>query len=397
MKLQHFIIIFLIIILPFSIICRAKMADYTLMLRDQVRLNNVIDSATQDALDMLVELNDEFQMMYFNERFNINQTLAKESMEAFFHTMAVNFNMPYKKEKTQAYFSMYIPAVLIIGYDGFFVYSVDEVRDTEYAYQISPKIPYSYFDKETGTLVNFTLGNYVTILSNSVMYEGELMCDYQEDIDELYTEYYTAFGNDNAVLNNIPDLTNNMSLIVNAIDKANPGTVPSFLLPDSKSAKDAIPLRRDYGSGDELPSDFHAKRREVIISLIKDVLKEEINEHNTYARMYGSVYHFQLPEIANDDWVNSINDISVMSFIQGMPIGTSDYFDNYALSGSRIVQTDYIYGDVERYYHSSSCKLIAGFVKGDPNFESTTEIDNVFVNRIYAAEAGYYPCNHCNP
>ena len=43
------------------------MTDYKLMLRDQVRLNNVIDAATQDALDMLVDLNDEFQMLYFNE------------------------------------------------------------------------------------------------------------------------------------------------------------------------------------------------------------------------------------------------------------------------------------------------------------------------------------------
>ena len=68
MKIQHFIIIFLILILPFSILCRSKMSDYKLMLRDQVRLNNVIDSATQDSLDMLVELNDEFQMLYFNER-----------------------------------------------------------------------------------------------------------------------------------------------------------------------------------------------------------------------------------------------------------------------------------------------------------------------------------------
>ena len=67
MKLQHFAIIFIIIILPFSIICRRKMANYGMTLKDQVRLNNVVDAATQDALDMLVELNDEFQMMSYGD------------------------------------------------------------------------------------------------------------------------------------------------------------------------------------------------------------------------------------------------------------------------------------------------------------------------------------------
>ena len=112
MKLQHFTIIFLIIILPFSIICRSTMTNYSLMLKDQVRLNNVVDAATQDALDMLVELNDEFQMLFFNERFDITQALAKESVKSFFQTLAINFNMPYVPGNTESYFSMYIPAIL---------------------------------------------------------------------------------------------------------------------------------------------------------------------------------------------------------------------------------------------------------------------------------------------
>ena len=72
MKLQHFCIIFLIIILPFSIMARNTTREYMLTLRDQTRLNNVIDNATQDALDMIVELNDEFQSLYFAQQFNIS-------------------------------------------------------------------------------------------------------------------------------------------------------------------------------------------------------------------------------------------------------------------------------------------------------------------------------------
>ena len=126
MKLSHFCVIFLIIILPFSIICRNNVNEYFMVQKDEVRLNNVIDIATQDALDTLVELNDEFQMLYFNQRFDITQSLVEESVKSFFQTLAVNFNMPYIQGKTENYFSTYIPAIVVVAYDGFFVYSVDD-------------------------------------------------------------------------------------------------------------------------------------------------------------------------------------------------------------------------------------------------------------------------------
>ena len=166
MKLQHFAIIFLIIILPFSIMCRSKMTSYSLMLKDQVRLNNVIDAATQDTLDMLVELNDEFQMLYFDERFDITQLLAEQSVKSFFQTLAINFNMPYIEGSTELYFSEYVPAIVIVAYDGFFIYSVEE-SPSNFNYRMSPKIPYAYYDDASGTLVHFTLGNYVSLFTNN--------------------------------------------------------------------------------------------------------------------------------------------------------------------------------------------------------------------------------------
>lgn len=128
MKLSHFTIIFLIIILPFSIISRATMRDYFNTLKDEVRLNNVIDIATQDALETLVELNDEFQMLYFDERIDITKELALEAVRTYFQTLAINFNIPYIEGYTENYFSSYVPAIVIIAYDGFFIYSVDDTR-----------------------------------------------------------------------------------------------------------------------------------------------------------------------------------------------------------------------------------------------------------------------------
>ena len=404
MKLQHYVIIFVILILPFSVISRNNMKEYFLTLKDEVRLNNVIDNATQDALETLIDLNDEFQMMYADTRFDVNQTLAKEAVKSFFHTLAANFNMPYidrndelSLTKTETYFSMYVPAIIIVGYDGFFIYSVDESSTGGFAYQMSPKIPYSYVDDATGAIINFTLGNYIRIFTNNKFYEGEINDAFFESGDEKYQEFVDAFyvysqkqAEDDA-FENISDLTNDMSIIIAALHRyeSNQGSkiVPSFLLGDG-----ITPITQDYIRGDTREaSEFHKTRREVIINTIKETLRQEINSHQTYAKIMGSNYDFSIPEIADEDWTNSINDISVMSFIQGMPIGTNMYYNNYALGGSRIVQTDYIYGTIDgdgKIYHKYDCEKVKGHDE---------VISDVFLNRVLAAEQGYWPCMKCRP
>ena len=402
MKLQHYAIVFLIVILPFSIICRSKMTNYSLMLKDQVRLNNVIDSATQDALDMLVELNDEFQMLDLDERFDITQTLAEESVKSFFQTLAINFNMPYIHGTTENYFSMYVPAIVIVAYDGFFIYSVDDTP-TGFSYQMSPKIPYAYFDEATGTLVHFTLGNYVTLYTNDNVYKGNLTCNYKEEALALYNEWSAL------TLQELSESTKEMSVLIEALIQESNGLgyslVPNFLIPDSSGDSDTIPLLKDYDRLTDnqntsettvaVASKFHEIRRETIITLIRETLQQEINDHNTYASILGSTYDFALPQIANDEWTNSINDISVMSFIQGMKIGTNMYYDNYALSGSRITQTDYYYStnETNKYYHHSTCSKVQSYFDGDP----TSPVDNIFITREQAAGAGYFPCELCHP
>lgn len=55
MKLIHWAVIFVIVILPFSLICRNNINNRFLALKDEVRINNAIDTATQDAADLLAE------------------------------------------------------------------------------------------------------------------------------------------------------------------------------------------------------------------------------------------------------------------------------------------------------------------------------------------------------
>ena len=91
----------------------------------------------------------------FGDVINITPSLAQESINTFFHTLAVNYNIPFKVSDTtdlngkssdsyiKNYFASYVPAVVVIAYDGFYVYS-QELTGRGYEYKLSSKIPYTY-------------------------------------------------------------------------------------------------------------------------------------------------------------------------------------------------------------------------------------------------------------
>ena len=90
MKIQHYAIIFIIIILPFSIICKTLINKKIDTINEQTRINNALDTATNDAVDTLIELNDEFYALYEGETLDVTPTLAKEALKTFFESLAVN-------------------------------------------------------------------------------------------------------------------------------------------------------------------------------------------------------------------------------------------------------------------------------------------------------------------
>lgn len=416
MKIQHYAIIFIIIILPFSIICKSKINTKIDSLSEQTRINNALDTATSDAVDTLIELNDEFYALYEGETISVTPTIAKEAINSFFNTLAVNYTLPFTADEKFAenYFSPYIPAVVVVAYDGFYIYSVEESSSGTYEYVLSPKIPYAY--EENGYIINFTLGNAIKLYApTGVLYEGEFKNDYinsAEVIDE-YSLYSGILGGD--TLNMLPQLTKNMSLFVYGLEEYRTvntsfPAVPDFLAVHSGHG---VSMLRDYDyehNDETTVSAFHIKRRSVIIDTIVKVLNEKINNHNRYADMMGVTYDFYLPEIDDAEWINAVDDISIMAFVQGLPTGSDTYYNSYALGASRIIEASYIYGthcytssgasavsgSNSYVYHTSNCPLLSDQFDSD-GFPKNGIIQEMFLNKIDAAKAGYNPCMVCKP
>lgn len=404
MKIQNYAIIFIIIILPFSIVCKTTINEKIDTLNDETRINNAIDAATVDAVKTIIDLNNEFYNLYGDQMLNLTQPLAKEAIDTFFNTLSINNNLPFVKDDSlkTAYFSTYIPAIIVIAYDGFYVYSIEETAAGTEEYVLSSKIPYVYKDP-TGYIIHFTLGNYIELYApNGVLYKGEFKKDYIDQAKDEYDEIHDILSM--LTLEALPQLTTDMSLIMYGLTRSSTDsgvtlpTLPSYLTTMSTSGKP--PMTRDYSdvySGDDV-SEFNIKRREVIISLITSTLNEKMNKHNRYADMMGVTYDFYLPEIKDSEWINSIDDISIMAFIQGIPVGTDSYYNNYALGSARIVRAERYYALTDGsgiYYHKKDCQDLIDGTK----YDTAGEPENVdaFLSKISAAKAGYYPCPKCRP
>lgn len=161
----------------------------------------------------------------------------------------------------------------------------------------------------------------------------------------------------------------------------------------------------------------------------------------------GITYDFSIPDIGRDQWNNTIDDVSILSFIQGMPMGYETYYNNYSMGGARIIQAPVFYsetvkenGSEHNIYHKEWCPLIPkhndgtiwyyGYVDGydyneiDLNSdyfkvdEGGTEkeehkkietgtliprhsnrwssgIKKKFKTEYDAIQSGYYPCSYC--
>ena len=397
MKVLHWAFVLVAIVLPFSIVCKSNINSRFAALKDEVRINNAVDTATKDAIDQIIAVSGFDYDDEFGEVINITPALAQETINTFFHTLAVNYNIPYKisdmttlDDKSsdsyiKNYFAPYVPAIVVLAYDGFYVYSQENHSGT-YEYELSSKIPYTYEAKNGQYSVGYTLGNDIYLYYDGNCYSGKLSYN---DLESIKTEYQNNFAG--YTPKEVSTLTSDISMILYALQQSTPIELEDNIIPTAGVNNFLQDYERDV-DGKYTVGKFHENRRKTIINILSACLREEINEHNRFADMLGSTYDFYLPEITNDDWVNTINDITVMAFVQGIPLGTLKgvYYNNYALGGSQIVKKDYLYGATyassgAKLYHTKDCELI----KNDA-------YDVIFIDEDDAIQNGYVPCQLCN-
>lgn len=130
--------------------------------------------------------------------------------------------------------------------------------------------------------------------------------------------------------------------------------------------KDIFKLSKDNDPEKE-DSTFNEHRMDVIISSVESNLMSIIANFNIHQN---AGYQYSLPVLTEDDWYKIANQVTIVTFMQGMPIGNYKYYSNYAIitntKNKEFVSRDSIFltagnGGVEdssSFYHNPRCRDI---------------------------------------
>lgn len=319
MRITDLAILFTAIFFPFFLLLSIhadQMKDTSFM---EMKYSAGLRAAVQDGGEMLNVNESQLQEAGY-ESFKRFRADKERAMDTFSKTMYINMGIQDDLQ-AQAALWWYIPAVAVVDYDGYYIYAMQSFAGSDgeesFRHVWSPKIPYAYTDGE-GSSIHFTLDNQVEVYDGSsrLWYSG------------LQTELTGKTG-------------------VSLLDKS---------------------------------ENFEEIRRITIVNAIQDDLAYYIQRHNIMSARNGVSYTFTLPVITHEEWINTIDDIGLMAFVQGIPMGDRTY-NNYALGGGRLVKTPVYYGGVEagtgnRYFYRNNCAF-------------PYHVEETFSSRKEAAAAGY--------
>lgn len=425
MKIQSLAIIFIIIILPISLVMQTYIQNRIDTLSMQSQYDSKLTGATYDALKA-------YQLNSFNSDTsyltNSKMRDIEASVNTFFSSLATNFStLGYNKETLQGY----VPAVVYTMYDGYYIYSpytntwdkeTQEKHGSDTSFHNDDKLyglkPYVYYScrykrDSTDVIITYSMDNYISIqgtvsgnvvskygyiLSNAkvsgdnVTYNGisigsenilrENVCVDGQINNFPYvkinaTKYYqNNLGEVFSVLNgkkqlqtnfNFPTADNSAkSYYKEAVDMKN--FINSSALADltindavdvdgNKFSSENNPFTKLQSNGGKIfdfehnggieadDSNFNTHRVDVIKYTIEKNLSVAISNYNNYSEVSANT-DFQMPKLKDTDWDKIIDNISIITFLQGMNVGGKIY-NGYSVitntKNSDVVSKDSIY------------------------------------------------------
>lgn len=424
MKLQNLAIIFIIIILPISLVLTSYIQTRIKTLSLQSNYDSKLNDATYDALKayQINSLNSDTSD-YTNSKIRD----IKASVNTFFNTMSSSFSsLGYTKETLQNF----VPALVFTMYDGYYIYSPykntwdQETIDThstdisysngENLYGLKPYVYYSCRYRKNSrydVTITYSLDNYIQIQGyvydssgkiKTVSKYGYLLGFYETDIvnesvvqykgiqitpetaleeniyyfdtDGLYkennlkyikingTKYYTDGSKVFSVLNGkavkqstitISDVENNQNAMNYYREAYELKRFIQNYLYDlgtdnivNETGNEYYSIGKifeDWNEIEDETSNFNTHRIDVIKNSIERNLAIVINNFNNYS---GASTDFQMPKLKDEDWDKIMNNISIISFMQGVNIGGKLYNGYSIITNTKnedIVMPDSIY------------------------------------------------------
>ena len=448
MKLQNLAVIFVIIILPISLILTSYVQNQVKTLELQMSYDTKLTTATYDAVKA-------FQLNTVNSSTSdlANSKLRdiKASVNTFFNSVATQFNLSgYNKDVLKTY----VPALVYTMYDGFYIYSPftnkldseDEGETYKNGDRVTDLKPYIHYScryklgSDTNVVITYSLDNYITVqgivngkavnksgyvLNNITESNGKVYYRNVEIPTETLTEINALCANSNnqvadtadnyTKINGVKYYTNNggnswFSILngtkyeqqntkyktinnagqlyykeakeftdwlsstglmdlkpINAVDEDGNSLANNSTSSDNFNFNYKI-FQLNSGNTDtdiEDPnSNFNQHRLSVIRYSIEKNLSIAIANYNNYS---GVSANFQMPKLQESEWDKILNNVSVISFLQGLSIGGKIYNGYSIVANSKteeVVNTDAIYLIANGEYHRATEVGLSNVTRG---------------------------------
>lgn len=403
MKLQNMTVIFSIIVIPITLILSA----YIGIQIDTVMLWRQYDTKLMDATHDAVVA---FELNTINNKYSTNADSIRRDIKAAINTfstsLATGFGLPAGGSST---IMPYIPALVFTLYDGYYIYSPHEYnyeyngeQKTGYEHILKPYIHYSgrYKNGSNDITVNYSLDNYVTIYgyigSEYISYSGYLIDTSKLVVNNGTVTEYKLAGGDNLITAeketikyNDVDANNNVvqkqtqtdsmqKYYQEAYDFTKWITTNQSLIttvtPENAIKSDGSKFTEFSGdntyilsiSSNNDPEDrasaFTQHKREIMKLSIQDNLNNSIKVYNEHSPSMGTHANFQMPILTEDDWEKILTNVNLISFMEGVPVGTKIY-NNYTIVTStqnkQYINPNSIYFvDNTNTYHRINCPVL---------------------------------------
>ena len=455
MKIQSLAIMFIIIILPISLVMQTYVQNRVETLSMQSQYDSKLKGATYDALKA-------YQINSFNSETsyltNSKMRDIEASVNTFFSSLATNFStLGYNKESLQSY----VPAVVYTMYDGYYIYSpykntwdaeIEENHKDDESYHNGEKLyglkPYVYYScrykkSNLDVTITYSLDNYIQVqgyvevngqkrtvskygylLSNvevngdNVKYKGvqidtETLSEnvyvdgqYKENLQYIKrngTKYYTdgtrvfsvmngksvaqetgitvkeiqnnnnakeyykeAKDMENFVNQYLSDITTNDIVDIETGKKYTDGKSPYYSI-NGKIF--------DFDNIESSTSNFNAHRIDVIKNSIERNLSIAISNFNNYSNVSTD---FQLPKLKDTDWDKIMDNISIISFMQGININGKIY-SGYSII-TNTVNEDIVMDD-SIYIKDNNTNIIHRITEENLTSNNITGVYNINLER----------------
>ena len=477
MKIQTLAVIFVIIMLPISLV----LSVYT---QNQMTTLNLQSKYDSRLIDSTYEAIKTFQI---NTLANSSSDVASSkirdieaSVNSFFSSVANNFGLSEYNADT---IKEYMPAIVYTLYDGYYIYSpytnninnINVKEDSSYQNKqtLQGLKPYVYYScrykvgSNSDFVITYSLDSYITIQGtingvgvnksgylldniiingNTIKYRNieisssenlqEYIANEESGTPELLqyiqkngVKYYKNNNNrvfsivngkriyltDTTARTYINEINNNQSAINyykkakeftdwvknnnilknltfgNAVEE-NGNTITDKDGPVNGLSGNTKIFESDNNiSIEDTNSNFNEHRTAVIRYSIQKNLANAIANFNKYS---SSTNEFQMPNLSEEDWYSLINNVSCISFLQGLPIGGKIY-NGYAVANNNKTQefvskeSIYILSD-DSYYH----RVNENNLNEKSNLQGFFNVD--FERKVYSVgdtKAYVYPHN----